>query len=71
MLRGYLAHKKQPPLGPYSRDMPRPLWWSQGGGAALRREGPFEKQHTCLFRVRCRPGRRGVPVTVPALFCED
>ena len=24
---GYLAHKKQRPLGPYSRTMPRALWW--------------------------------------------
>ncbi|KAJ1466751.1 hypothetical protein T484DRAFT_1987665 [Baffinella frigidus] len=27
-LQGYLAHKKAPPLGPYSRPMPRALWWS-------------------------------------------
>jgi hypothetical protein len=28
-LQGYLAHKKlPPPLGPYTRHMPRALWWS-------------------------------------------
>ena len=27
-LRGYLAHKNNPPLGPYSRTMPRALRWS-------------------------------------------
>ena len=27
-LQGYLAHKKQPPLGPYGRDMPWALWRS-------------------------------------------
>ena len=27
-LQGYLAHKKQPPLGPYSRSKTRALWWS-------------------------------------------
>ena len=25
-LKGHLAHKKQPPLGPYSKNMPRALW---------------------------------------------
>ena len=29
----YLAHKKRKNLlGPYSRTMPRAVWWSQGGG---------------------------------------
>ena len=32
---GYLAHKKPPTLGPYSRPMPRALWWSYGGGGFL------------------------------------
>ena len=27
-LQGYLAHKKQPPIGPYSRTMPSVLWCS-------------------------------------------
>ena len=27
-LQGYLAHKKPPPLGSYSRTMPKALWWS-------------------------------------------
>ena len=31
-LQGYLAHKN-PPLGPYSRTMPRALRWFQGGGS--------------------------------------
>ena len=26
--QGYLAHKKPPPLGPYSRPVPRAQWWS-------------------------------------------
>ena len=34
-LQGYLAHKKPPSLGPYSRPMPRALWWSYGGGCFL------------------------------------
>ena len=29
-LKGYLAHKKPPPLGPYSRPMHRALWWGVG-----------------------------------------
>ena len=28
-----------PPLGPYSRPMPRPLWWSWGGGAVSYERG--------------------------------
>ena len=27
-IQGYLAHKKTPPLKPYSSPMPRALWWS-------------------------------------------
>eukprot|EP00290_Baffinella_frigidus_P058146 CAMPEP_0180364138 /NCGR_PEP_ID=MMETSP0989-20121125/14507_1 /TAXON_ID=697907 /ORGANISM="non described non described, Strain CCMP2293" /LENGTH=49 /DNA_ID= /DNA_START= /DNA_END= /DNA_ORIENTATION= len=27
-LQGYLAHKKPPSQGPYSRPMPRAVWWS-------------------------------------------
>jgi len=27
-VRGFLAHKKHPPVGPYSSPMPRDLWWS-------------------------------------------
>jgi hypothetical protein len=27
--------KKRPPLGHYSRPVPRALWWSQGGGGFL------------------------------------
>ena len=30
LLQGYLTHKKPPTLGPYSRPMPRALWWSHG-----------------------------------------
>ena len=40
-LQGYLAYKKPPPLGTYSRTMPRLLWWSYGGGRFLTREVPL------------------------------
>ena len=33
--QGYLAHKKSPTLGPYSRPVPRGLGWSYGGGDFL------------------------------------
>ena len=35
--QGYLAHKKppRPPLGPYSRPVPRALWWLVLGEGAL------------------------------------
>jgi len=29
------------PVGPYSRAMPRALWWSQGGGLFLMSEVPL------------------------------
>ena len=29
--RGTSLIRNSPPLGPYSRYMPRALWWSQGG----------------------------------------
>ena len=32
---GYLAHEKQHPPGPHSRNMLRALWWSEGEGAFL------------------------------------
>ena len=34
-VQGYLAHKKPLTLGPYSRPMPRALWWFYGGGGFL------------------------------------
>ena len=40
-LQGYLAHKNSVPLGPYSRTMPRALWWSYGGGLFLMSEDPL------------------------------
>ena len=39
--QGYLAHKKAPPLGPYSRPEPRALWRSWGVGRFLMREVPL------------------------------
>jgi hypothetical protein len=35
-----LMRKRLPP-GPYSRHMPRALWWSQGGGRFLMSEVPL------------------------------
>ena len=34
-LQGHLAHKKPPPLGPYSRTMPWALWWPWGKGGCF------------------------------------
>ena len=39
LILGYFAHEKKRPLGPYSRTMPRALWWSQGGGALSYERG--------------------------------
>ena len=40
-----LAHIKSADLGPYSRAMPRALWWSWGGGLFLMREKPRAGHH--------------------------
>ena len=37
-VQGYLAYKKQPPLGPYSRTMSRARWWPYGGGLFITSE---------------------------------
>ena len=36
--QGYLAHKKHPPLGLYSRTVPRLILWSYGQGLFLMSE---------------------------------
>ena len=42
VLQGYLAQEKcPPPLGPYSRPMPRTLWWSYGGMRFLVSQSPL------------------------------
>jgi hypothetical protein len=39
-VQGYLAPKKERPLGPHIRHMPRALWWSQGGGGSHEQGNP-------------------------------
>ena len=39
--RGTSPIRKRLPLGPYSRHMPRALWWSYGGGRFLMSEVPL------------------------------
>ena len=49
----YLTHKKQPPLGPYSRIKPRALWWTKGGMLCGHRV-PVRRVVTRVgFRVWC------------------
>ena len=36
--RGTSLIRNSAPLGPYSRTIPRVLWWSQGGGLFLMSE---------------------------------
>ena len=52
-VQGYLAHKNPPPLlGPYSRTIPRVLWWSNGGGAVSYEQGtPVEIEVMCALHV--------------------
>ena len=42
--RGTSHIKNCHPLGPYSRSMPRALWWSQGGGGFLRARYPCSEE---------------------------
>ena len=47
-LEGYLAHKKQPHLGPYGRPVPRAI----GGGAVSYERGtPVEREEVCVLRI--------------------
>jgi len=39
--RGTSLIRNIAPLGPFSRNMPRAIWWSQGGGLFLMREVPL------------------------------
>jgi len=39
--RGTSLTRNSAPLGPYSRTMPRALWWSEGGGLFLMSEVPL------------------------------
>ena len=39
--RGTSPIRNSAPLGPYSRTMPRSLWWSWGGGLYLMSEAPL------------------------------
>ena len=39
--RGTSLMRNSAPLGPYSRTMPRALWWYQGGGLVLMSEVPL------------------------------
>ena len=38
--RGTLPIRDSAPLGPYSRNIPRAIWWSQGGGCFLSARYP-------------------------------
>jgi hypothetical protein len=56
-IRGYLAYKKTPPLGPSSRLIPRDLWWSLGGGLFLVSEVPLYLHVACkvsVGKVKCK-----------------
>ena len=41
MYRGTSLIRNHFPLGPYSRIMPRALWWPYGGGLVLMSEVPL------------------------------
>ena len=54
-IQGYLAHENCPPIGPYSRTMPRVLWRSWGVAEFLMSEVPLYV------------GRGGVPLRLAVL----
>ena len=51
--RGTSLIRKRLSLGPYSRPMPRALWWSEEGGLLLMSEVPL-----LVFPVLARPALR-------------
>ena len=52
-------------LGPYSRPMPRPLWWSKGGGLFLMAEASLYTQcPTLAHSARCSRGSSRTPPTL-------
>ena len=53
------------PLGPYSRPMPRALWWTQGGGAFIMMEVPFSEVH----REERQDLPQGLPPPKTSLCC--
>jgi hypothetical protein len=58
-VQGYLAHKNRAPLGPYSRIMPRALWWPNVGGLFFVSEvtlwgSVFETFWVRAFMIRLR-----------------
>ena len=50
--RGTSLIRKRLPLGPYSRPIPRALWWSMGGGLFLMSEVPL---YPCFFFITLEP----------------
>jgi len=62
-IHGYLAYKKPSPVGPYSRTMPRLLWWSYRGGRFLTSEVPLHP--SCRMSGLCV---RAEAQTLPTLL---
>ena len=56
--RGISPIRNPLPVGPYSRAMPRALWWSWGGWRFLISEVP---SHVLLLFLFCEFGISGVP----------
>ena len=57
VLHGYLAHKKYPPLGPYSRTMPRALRVLGEGVVSYERGTPVPRDGRARAKMRCRGTR--------------
>ena len=64
MYRGTLLIRNSAPLGPYSRTMPGPLWWSYGEVLFLMSEVPLCRMSNIKLRCVCfqGAGARGPPL---------
>ena len=51
--RGTSLIRTSAPLGPYSRTMPRALWWSRGGALFLLSEVPLFHLHVLRYLHSC------------------
>jgi len=68
-LQGYFAHEKPRPLGPYTRTMPRALWWRYGVGQFLMSEVPLQPLtlEENMHYLKTLTGLRFVLITDPAV----
>ena len=59
LLQGTSLIRESAPLGPYSRTMPRALWWSEGGGLILTSEVSLYRGASLTLGGETLPSQHG------------